>query len=151
MRRSTLLLYQARPVYDFWLKLVVAGTLALTLVPGLVVLYWNTELGWTLIGVTAFDGLLFYSVLPRNFQLFDDRLRITLGGPFAFNVPYDSIKEVRPASTETASVYWGIRFATSAKELLEIVRNKGMDVVISPADKDVFLQQLEEARNVWRH
>lgn len=149
MKRSTLLLYQARPEYDHWLKLIVAGTLVLTLVPGLAVLYWNTDLGWTLIVVTVFDGLLFYSVLPKRFQLFEDRLRIKLGGPLAFNVPYNSIKEVRPAATEEAFVYWGIRFATSTKNLLEIIRSKGLNVVISPADKDIFLEELERARRVW--
>jgi hypothetical protein len=146
MKRSSLLLYHVKPEYDSWLKLVVSGTLALTFIPGLAVLYWYPELGWTLLGVTLFDCLLIYSVIPRRVQLFEDRLRIVLGGPLAFNVPYSQIREVRPAATEEAFVYWGLRFATSTKNLIEIVRSKGLSMVISPGDKDVFLVQMERAR-----
>ena len=149
MAKSTALLYQDRPKYDYWLKLVIAGTLAITLIPGIVFIYLSTELAWTMLALTVFDGLLFHAILPRHFQLFEDRLRIELGKPFALNVRYDNIREVRPASTEEAFVYWGIRFATSTKNLIEVVRNKGLNMIISPGDVEMFLQQLEQARSMW--
>ena len=150
MARSTVLLYQDKPKYDYWLKLVIAGTLAITLIPGIVLIYLSAELAWTMLAITAFDGLLFHAILPRRLQLFEDRLRIELGRPFALNVPYGNIREVRPAQTEEAFVYWGIRFATSTKNLLEIVRNKGLNMIISPCDVEVFVGQLEQARRMWR-
>jgi hypothetical protein len=149
MKKSAVVLYQDRPKYDFWLKLVIAGTLAITLIPGIAFIYISTELAWTMLALTVFDGLLFYAIVPRHFQLFEDRLRIELGRPFAMNVPYDNIREVRPASTEEAFVYWGIRFATSTKNPIEIVRNKGLNMIITPGDKDMFMEQLEQARNAW--
>jgi len=102
-----------------------------------------------LLGVTLFDGLLFHAVIPRRFQLFEDRLRIVLGSPFAFNVPYGVIREVRPAPSDEAFVYWGLRFATSTKNLIEIIRSEGLNMVISAGDKDMFLEQLEQARSMW--
>ena len=149
MAKSTVLLYEDKPKYDYWLKLVIAGTLAITLIPGIALFYLSTELAWTMLALTVFDGLLFHAILPRRFQLFEDRLRIELGRPFAMNVPYDNISEVRPAQTEEAFVYWGIRFATSTKNLLEIVRNKGLNMIITPGDKDMFTKQLEQAQEGW--
>ena len=105
MGKSAVLLYQDRPRYDFWLKLVIAGTLAITLIPGVAFIYVLAELAWTLLGLTLFDGLLFHAIIPRRLQLFEDRLRIELGRPFALNVPYHNIREVRPASTGEAFVY----------------------------------------------
>ena len=150
MKRSTVLLYQDRPKYDYWLKLVIAGTLAITLLPGIALFYLSKELAWTMLALTVFDGLLFHAILPRRFQLFEDRLRIELGRPFALNVPYDNIRQVRPAQTEEAFIYWGIRFATSTKNLLQIVRNKGLNMIISPGDIEMFLKQLEQARSMRR-
>jgi hypothetical protein len=97
--------------------------------------------------LTVFDGLLFYAVIPRHFQSFEDRLRIELGMPFAVNVSYNNIRKVRPASIEEAFVYWGMRFATSTKNLIEVVRKKGLNMVISPSDIKMFLEQLEQARS----
>lgn len=149
MAKSTVLLYQDRPKYDFWLKLFIAGTLAITLIPGIAFIYLSIELTWTMLALTVFDGLLFHAVIPRHFQLFEDRLSIELGRPFALNVLYANIREVRPASNEEAFVYWGIRFATSTKNPIEIVRTKGLNMIITPRDREMFLEQMEQARSMW--
>jgi hypothetical protein len=147
MERSAILLYQDRPKYDFWLKLVVAGTLVITLIPSVAFIYLSAELAWTLLGLTLFDGLLFYAIIPRRFQLYEDRFRVVLGAPFALNIRYGNIEEIRTASTEEVFVYWGLRFATSTKNPIEIVRNKGLNMIITPSDKDMFMEQFEQARN----
>lgn len=149
MPKSEIPLYQDKPEYDYWLKLVVAGMLALTFIPGIAAFCWYEELAWTLLGVTVFDGLLFFAIIPRRFQLFEDRLRIVLGRPFALNVPYENIREVRPGFPSEAFIYWGLRFATSTKNVIEIIREKGLDMVISPGDKEMFLEQLRQARSTW--
>jgi hypothetical protein len=147
MKRSAVPLYQDRPKYDVWLKLVVGGTLAITIIPGIAFFYLSAELAWTMLALTVFDGLLFYAIIPRRLQLFEDRLRIVLGAPFALSVRYENIKEVRTAPTEEVFVYWGLRFATSTKNPIEIVKSKGLNMIISPGDKDIFMEQLEQARN----
>ena len=140
------MLYQDKPKYDLSLKVVVAGLLALTLIPGIAMIFSNLELAWTMFGLTVFDGLLMAAIIPRKYQLFEDRLRIQLGGPIVINVPYRNIKEVRPAANSEAYVYWGLRLATSKATVVEIIKRRGLSMVISPSDRDIFMEQLEQAR-----
>jgi hypothetical protein len=140
-------IYEDRPKYDKSLKVLLVSILALTLVPGLICIPVNIELALSLIGVTAFDGLLFAVIIPRSYQIFEGRIRIKLGGPLAINIPMEDIKEVKRAGGSEAFIYWGIRLATSTSTVIEIVRRKGMNVVISPRDDDMFLDQFEQARN----
>lgn len=100
--------------------------------------------GLTLLAITAFYILLFYSILPRKFQIYEDRLRVALGNPFGFSIRLSNIKQARAGSGSKAFFYGGIRFATSSKSIVEIIRRKGMSIVISPANRDIFLEQLEQ-------
>lgn len=139
------LLHEYKAEYDSWLKLIVGGTLALTLILGIVLLTVDLPAAWVMFGVTLFDALLFSSVLPRRYQIFQDRLKIVLGSPFAFSIPFATIREVRPASGSKALVYWGIHWATSSRSVVEIVRSQGLSVFISPANRNEFLQELTQA------
>ena len=121
------------------------GVLALTFILGVVLLFEDVGAAWVMFGVTLFDVLLFKAVLPQRYQIFQDRLKIVLGGPFALNIPLSNIKDARPASGSKAFVYWGHRFATSSSGVVEIVCSRGMGVVISPANSDIFLKQLNQA------
>ena len=139
------LVYEDRPQYDLWLKLIVGSTLTLTLVMGIALLSVDLLATWVLLGVTVFDALLFSAIIPRRYQIYQDRLRIVLGKPFAVSISFAAIKEARSAAGSTTFMYWGIRFATSAKSVVEIVRSKGLNIVISPADRDAFLEQFARA------
>jgi len=143
--KSAYLIYEGIPQYDPWLKLILGSTLALTLVLGIVLLPVDLPGAWVLLGVTVFDALLFHAILPRRYQIFRDRLRIVLGRPFAFNIPFSAIRDVRSASGSKAFAYGGLRFATSSRSVVEIVRHKGLNLVISPANRDAFLEQLGRA------
>ena len=136
--------------YDLWLKLILGSTLLLTLVLGIVFLSFDTAGALVMFGVTVFDALLFNAILPRRYQIYQDRLRIVLGKPFAINIAFSTIEEARPATGSMAFVYWGIRLATSSKSVVEIVRSKGLNVVISPANRDAFLEQLRQALKDYR-
>ncbi len=138
------LIYEDIPQYDSWLKWIIGGTLALTLVLGIVLLPIDLAGALAMFGVTVFDALLFNAILPRRYQIYQDRLRIVLGKPFAVSISFATIKEVRSAAGSTTFIYWGIRFATSAKSVVEIIRSKGLNIVISPADRDAFLEQLTQ-------
>ena len=138
------LVYEARPLYDSWLKLLLGGTLAFTLFLGIGLLSVNLVGAEVALAATAFDALLFHATLPRRYQIFSDRVRIVLGRPFAVNIALSTIREARPASSAKAFAYWGIRFATSSRSVVEIVRSKGWNVVISPANRDLFLDQMTQ-------
>ena len=136
------LIHEDKPRYDAWLKVTLGVILALTLIPGIVLLAVDTIGAWMMLGATAIDALLFWAILPRRFQIYDDRLRIVLGRPLALNIPFADIKEVRLAPRSQAFIYWGLRLATSSTGVVEVVRRKGLSVVISPLDPDIFLEQL---------
>jgi len=139
------LVYEDIPRYDLWLKLILGAILALTLVLGIILLSTDLTAAWAMFGVTVFDALLFKAIMPQRYQIYHDRLKIVLGGPCALNIPLSSIREARSAPGRKAFAYWGVRFATSSKNVVEIVRNKGLNVVISPANRDAFLEQLSQA------
>jgi hypothetical protein len=144
--KSRILLYQQTPVYAWWLKLLLGGILALTLILGLALIPVDIIGASVCLGVTLFDALLFWAIIPRRYCIYEDRLTIQLGGPLAFSVPLSSIKEAKRASSYYAIGYWGIRFTTSTSGVVEIVRLKGINVVISLPDPDAFLEELERAR-----
>ena len=139
------LVYEDRAAYDAWLKWLLAVTLGVTLVPAIVLFPYEPVGAWVLLGTTAFDALLFHAILPRRYQILSDRLKIVLGRPFAINIALTSIREARPAGGMVTMVYWGVRLATSARTVVEIVRYRGLDFVISPAHREEFLTHLKQA------
>ena len=138
------LIYEDTPRYDLSLKLILGGVLAIVFFSGLLLISEDTTGALVMFAATLFDALLFKSILPQRFQIFEDRLRIVLGGPFAFNISLSNIKEARLTSGRKTFVYSGIRFATSSKGVVEIVRKKGMGLVISPVKTDMFLEQMNQ-------
>ena len=146
--KSNIVLYEDTPHYDFWLKLILGGILALTFILGIIFISEDTEAAVVMFGITLFDALLFKAILPRRFQIFEDRLKILLGGPFAINIPFSNIAEAKPASGRETVIYSGIRFATSIHPVVEIIRKKGLNLVISPKNSDMFLEQLNQARHL---
>ena len=147
------LLYEDTSKMDVGLKLVLGGTLAITLGVGIYLLFGESdeiEGAFAMFGITAFYALLFKLIMPQRFQVYSDRVRIVMGGPFAWNIPFSTIKEVRSASGAKAFAYNGVRFTTSSKNVVEITRSKGCNVVISPSNKEVFLEQMNRALSSQR-
>ena len=145
MRNPAYLVHEDTTRVDLLLKLILASILALTLVLGVWLLFEDIVAALVMFAVTLFDALLFRAIMPRRYQIYSDRVRIVLGGPFALNIPFYDIREARPASGGKAFAYWGVRFATSTKCVVEIIRKKGFNVVISPSDRDTFLERLSQA------
>jgi hypothetical protein len=144
--KSPILLYEDKPKYDRWLIFLIIGVPVFTLVAGLAVVRVDINETWALLGTTVFTGLLFWAVMPRSYQIYADRFAIQLGGPFAINVSLSSIQEAGKASSYYALAYWGVRFATSTSNVVEIKRNRGMDIIISPSNADSFLEHLDQAQ-----
>jgi hypothetical protein len=140
------LLYEDMPRYDGWLKLVLVVSLLATLIPGILLLIWYDPTGGlAMLGVTAADALIFYFVLPKRYQLFDNKLRIVLGWPFGMDIRLSDIKEVRPSKGSDSLAMRRLKFATSSRTATEIVRRNGWSVVISPSDREAFIQRVNEA------
>jgi hypothetical protein len=138
-------LYEEPAEYAYWLRLLYL--IPVGLVIGAIILAYIQEYEgfWVLILEGIFLTLLFYFIMPRKYQIYQDKLRIALGGPVGINIPFSTIKEVKHSTGSKAWVYPGVRFATSTKYVLEIIRNRGMNYVISPHNGEIFLEQLNYA------
>ncbi len=99
----------------------------------------------TLLGISLFDGLLFYCILPRKYQIYADRLVILMGAPFSKTIRLADIKSARRVAGSYAFGYNGLRFTTSSDYVVEILRQRGMGIVISPAGREYFVDQLKRA------
>lgn len=141
----TELVFEENPLYSLWIKIILAGTPAILFISAIFLYYENTEDALLMMGVAVLISLMFKFILPSRFQVYQDRLVIKLGGPLKINLGFSSIKEVRRASASKVFAYGGIRFATSTKSVVEIVRNKGLNMVISPKEPDRFVEQLNRA------
>jgi hypothetical protein len=140
-----MILHQEPAEYDYWIRLLFL--IPVGLIIGAIILTYNKEYEGTvvLIGDGAFLSLLFYFIMPRRYEIYPDKLRIVLGTPFRISIPLSTIKAVKHSSTGKAFVYTGVRFATSSRYVVEIVRNRGMNYVIAPRHGDFFIEQLNQA------
>jgi len=145
--KTSLLIYEDTPKYDLWLKLILGGVLALTFILGVIFTCQDTEAAIAMFGIILFDALLFKAILPRRYQIFEDRLKILMGGPFAVNISFSNIEEAKPATGRKAFAYGSLRLATSTRNVVEIVRKKGLNLVIFPSN-EMFLEQLNQARQM---
>lgn len=95
--------------------------------------------------VTLFDGLLFYCVMPRSYQIFEDSIRINLSGPFQMRLDFKDIRSIFRVEGANALASTNIRFATSTAYVIEIARKGKIGVVISPSNGGAFLDQANQA------
>jgi len=144
------LLHVDTPRVAMALKVLMASILAMTLVLGIWFIFVDVEGAIVLFALTVFDALLFKAVIPRRYEIWSESLRIVLGGPLAVNIALHNIAEARAVAGEKAYVYWGVRLATTNRGVVEIVRRKGLNVVISPSDRETFLQRLSQALEAAR-
>jgi hypothetical protein len=139
------LMYEDAARYDRVQFVFLAVIIAATLVPAIVLLFFDTTGAAYMFGVTFLDALIFHLVLPRRYQLFNTKLRIVLGWPISWDVKLFTIKEARPAPAISTWFYSGVRLATSSSTAVEIVRKGGLGVIISPSDRKAFLEQINAA------
>jgi hypothetical protein len=108
-----------------------------------------------MIGVALLIAVYYWAVSPRKYLIFDDRVKIVLGGPFSFTVPFDNLQFAREATGK--DVWWSsfgtwLDFVTchSSKHLLQITRKRGDKIYITPSNRDQFLEHLNKALKNWR-
>jgi hypothetical protein len=141
-------IYEDNPHYDGWLK----GIMMLPIFFILIGLYYLfTAQVWSAVGLFATGvlmGAIYWAVLPRKYQILDSKIRIVLGGQFSFNVPFDTLE----TAGKPEGVSLGLNFATTflSQHAVEIKRKKGMNVNITPNNRELFLENLNKAVYDWR-
>ena len=150
-----LAIYEDSSKYDLWVKVLLGLAPAVILVMGILnyqgMLPNETEAeartaSLVLFASLAFILLLYWAILPRRFQILEDRIKVVLGGPFSFSIRFDGVKTARKTR---GLAHFGIDFATSVNRV-EIVRGRGMNVLLSPSNQELFLDNLNKALEDWR-
>ncbi len=139
------LMYEDISQYEPLQKIYIATILGATLVAGMVLLFYQIAGAVAMFGVTVLDAVIFYFVLPRRYQVFNTKLRIVLGWPLGWDISLSTIREARPAPGMATWIYWGVRLATSSRTAVEIIRNRGWNIIISPSNREAFLARLDQA------
>jgi hypothetical protein len=154
-----LLLYEDKTKYDLWVKILLAFAPALLVALGFLIYYGvlpteteeeARESFITLLASTAFVLVLFWLILPRKYQILQEKLRIVLGGPFSFHIPFETIETAKHLSGAKAAAFWGLNFSPALKNIVGINRKKGMNVTISPSNPSLFLENLDKALTDWK-
>jgi len=140
-----MLIFEDQPQTASWLKWLLGGVLALTLILGVIFLSVDVTASLVMFGVTLFDGLLFYCVIPRSYQIYEDHLKINLGGPFHTRLDFRDIRSISRVEGANALASTNIRFATSTAYVVEIARKGKIGVIISPSNGEVFLERANQA------
>ena len=140
-----------RPRYDRWFRTIIVGVPTVTFTLGIAYLaIGDWDAGAALLGVGILVSAIYWSVLPRAYVVQADRLRVVLGWPWGLSLPFRTIDEIRPARWIDALAYWGLRFTPSVRTPVQVKRNRDLSVVISPSDREQFLEVAQEALEAYR-
>ena len=93
-------------------------------------------------------AVIYWAIFPRKYCILENKVKITLGGRFSFNISFNTIENAK--SPEGMAV--GINFATSfsGKNAVQIVRRGKLNVNITPGNGSLFIENLDKALNSWR-
>ncbi|MFC2043960.1 PH domain-containing protein [Chloroflexota bacterium] len=106
----------------------------------------NNADGLALLFELIIIGLIFWVVFPRRYQVYEDYLRIVLGGPFSVKVGFGNIKTIEVTSKQILS----INFVTKlTKNYVEIAKKRGLSIAITPGDNDSFVENTNRALSQW--
>ena len=143
----SVLLYQDEPAYGLFLKLIVVLVPAALLVASIYLLSSGESSGGLALLVEAFIvGFIFWIVFPRRYQVYEDHIRIALGGPFSVKVGFDKIEAIRV----TSKFIFSVNFVTKlTKSYVEIAKRKGLSIAITPRDNDLFIENANLALSQW--
>jgi len=144
-----IVIYEDMPRYDAGMKIVLAVPVAIFVITAIQV-YISEGIESALFIVVPFAVvcLIFLLVMPRHYQVLDDRVRVVLGGPFSISYSFSGVKEV----VQQRSLWPSINFVTalSSKRVVYISRFKGMPVAITPTDPQAFISAAGRAMASWK-
>jgi len=140
------LLNEHKARYDKWIILVFLVPIIILLGVTLIVFISGEEGALETLIICIFIVGMIWIIMPRKYLVMSDRLKIVLGASIPFNVPYNNIKELKKAE----GILFGVNWATSTKTLIQIVLKKGMNINISPDNRESFIQDINKAMQEWR-
>ena len=142
------LVSEDRPHTDIWMRLILGLPVAALAIGSIFAMQENMNAGLVLLGEAVLIGLVFICIIPVAYRIYKDKIQIAFRVPWAFNIPFSSIETLRPSRWFTTGINLPTCFSMSKS--LDIVRIKRMSVTISPADRQAFIDQFQEAYAEWR-
>ena len=140
-------MYQDEPAYGSLLKLIIV-IVPVGLLAASIYLWSSGESsgGLALLAEVFFIGLIFWVVFPRRYQIYEDHLRIVLGGPFAVKIGFDRITTIEVTSRMALAVNFATRIT---KTYVRIVKKNGLSIAITPKSNDLFVDNANRASSQW--
>ncbi len=144
---KSVLLYQDEPAYGLFLKLIIVIVPVALLAMSIYLLSLGDSSGSLALLVEAFIvGFIFWVVFPRRYQVYEDHVRIVLGGPFSVKVGFAKIEAIGV----TSRLIFSVNFATKiTKSYVEIAQKRGLSIAITPRDNDLFVENANRALSQW--
>ncbi|MBI2850929.1 MAG: PH domain-containing protein [Chloroflexi bacterium] len=142
-----LLLYQGEPEYGRFLKLIIVALPAALLLASVYLFSSGDNEGGlaTLLDVFIVV-LIFLAVFPRKYQVYEDHLRIVLGGPFSVKVRFERIKSVEVTNRAAFTINFATRLTGS---YVQIVIKNGVGIAITPRDNNQFVENANRSLSEW--
>jgi len=91
-------------------------------------------------------GLMYWLIFPREYQVYQDHLRIVLGGPFSVKVGFHNVKAITITDRSSLSINFVTRIT---RTYVEIDRTKGISVAITPSAAEPFVEEANRALSQW--
>ena len=141
-------IYEDRPRYDVWLKAIMLLPVFFVIGGVFYLATGEPEASIGMFATAVLMAAIYWAVFPRKYQILDSKIKIVLGGQFSFSIPFDNLE----TAGKPQGAILGINFATTflSRHAVEIVRKKGMNINITPGDRDLFFENLDKALNDWR-
>ncbi len=92
-------------------------------------------------------AVLLLAVFPRKYQIYEDHLRIVLGGPIAVTLPFERIKSIEVTGRTAFTVNLVNRIA---KKYTLITTTGGLNFAITPGSNETFVERANLAMVEWR-
>ncbi len=137
-------IYEEKLKIGLVLKILFIFIFGVIIVPTTWLFYMGKTVGaWILLIILVFTTMLLFAILPRKYQIFNNKIKVVCG-LLRINIPFDDIKiiEIRPPSNIYVSLE-ALRFGTgTGKKCVMIKRKQGMNILIQPIDAERFIEML---------
>ena len=156
-----MILYESSLKYETWAKILLGFPIVLVIAMG--IFFYNyahfqdgvsseTAYGFHVASIVLFATapfilLIYWLVLPTKIFIHQDKIRIKYG-QFYWNVRFDTIESLKTASG--IPPIWSNSSVTSYRNQIEIVRNRKMNIRLSPDNRDQFLDYANRALADWQ-
>jgi hypothetical protein len=141
-------IYEDTPRYDVYLKAIMVLPVFFVIMGIYYLITAQVEAAIGMFATTLLMAAFYWAILPRKYQILNNKMKIALGRPFSFNITFNNLETAR----EPEGVTFGINFPTcfSNERTVQIIRKKGWHVNITPSDRALFLENLNKTLNEWR-